>query len=250
MSPPRVLSLGNAVVDLVAAVPRLPDRGGDLLASGGLVPGGSGLLALSAARAVGVRAAFAGRVGTGPFGDLLRAAFAERGVDLLLPRVEEADSGVAITLLEPDGERTFVTLRGAEAAAPLLDRVEAGPGDLVHVSGYALLERGRAEEVLRFLRALPASVPLLLDPGPLGDRVDATTMDALVERADWWSGTAAEAAAATAEPDPERAAAALARRTRSGAVVRMGPAGCVVALDDDAPVTVPAPSVVALDTNG
>lgn len=65
----RVVSTGNALVDVVATVPHLPERGSDVLAAGGrLEVGGGGYRALVAARAAGAEALFAGRIGTGPLG--------------------------------------------------------------------------------------------------------------------------------------------------------------------------------------
>ena len=96
----RVVSTGNALVDVVATVSRLPDRGGDVLASGGRIEvGGGGYRAIVAARAAGAHAVFAGRIGTGPFGDLIRAALSALDVPAPLPPVPGADSGFVLTTI-------------------------------------------------------------------------------------------------------------------------------------------------------
>jgi len=239
----RVVSLGNAVVDVALAVPSLPRRGDDVLADGAPEAGGGGLRAVLAARGAGAEALFAGRIGTGPFGDLIRAALRRADVAMPLAPVAEADSGIAITLVEPDGERSFVTTTGAELADPDLDGLTIGHDDAVHVSGYGLQEPGRAAAVGRFVAGLPESVTVLLDPGPFGV---GSAPPALLGRIDWWSGTAAEAGGG----DPERAAAALAARVRRGAVVRLGADGCVLAERRADPVRLPAPAVRVRSTNG
>lgn len=244
----RVVTLGNAVVDLVAAVPVLPARGGDVVATdGGPAAGGGGLRVVLAVRAAGGAAAFAGRIGTGPLGRTVGSALKAARIPVLTPAVRDRDTGLAVTLVEPDGERTFVTLPGAELADPVLDGVRFRHDDLVHVSGYGLQVPSRTAAIARALAALPPAATVLLDPGPLGVRGDGA---AVLARVDWWSGTAAEAATATGLADPGGAASALAARVRRGAVVRRGPAGCVLALPGADPLDIPAPRVPVRSTNG
>ena len=244
----RVVTLGNAVVDLVAAVPVLPARGGDVVATaGGPVAGGGGVRAVLAVRAAGGAAAFAGRIGTGPLGRTVGAALEAVRIPVLTAPVPDRDTGLAVTLVEPDGERSFVTLPGAELADPALDDVRFQADDLVHVSGYGLQIPSRTAAIARVLAGLPPRTIVLLDPGPLGVCGDA---GAVLDRVDWWSGTAAEAAMVTGLADPVAAAAALARRVRRGVVVRRGADGCLLARPGADPVAIPAPRVRVCSTNG
>jgi sugar/nucleoside kinase (ribokinase family) len=244
----RVVTLGNAVVDLVAAVPMLPVRGGDVVATdGGPVAGGGGFRAVLAVRAAGGAAAFAGRIGTGPLGRTVGSALEAARIPVLTAPVPDRDTGLAVTLVEPDGERSFVTLPGAELADPALDDVRFQADDLVHLSGYGLQDAVRTAAIARVLAALPPGTTVLLDPGPLGVLGDG---EAVLARVDWWSGTAAEATVATGLVDPVAAAGALARRVRRGAVVRRGPDGCLLALPGADPVAIPAPRVAVRSTNG
>jgi sugar/nucleoside kinase (ribokinase family) len=247
----RVVSLGNALVDVVAAVPHLPERGSDVLASGGRVEvGGGGFRALVAARVAGAEAVFAGRIGTGPFGDRVRAALGALGVPAPLPPVTGADSGFVLTAIEPDGERTFMTVPGAESAEPGLDGFAVAARDVVHVHGYGLVAPGRGAALAAFVLGLPEEVVVLLDPGPFGAEADPEVLAHLLPRLDWWSGNAAEARAATGLGDAEAAARLLAGTVRAGAVVRRGAEGCLVAERGGAVVHLPAPEVVAIDSNG
>jgi sugar/nucleoside kinase (ribokinase family) len=247
----RVVTLGNALVDVVAAAPHLPERGGDVLATGGrLEVGGGGYRAVVAARAAGAPAVYAGRIGTGPFGDLVRAALAGHGIPAPLPPVPDRDTGFVLTVLEPDGERTFVTVPGAEAAPPAPDGLPLEDGDAVHVHGYGLVAPGRAAAVADLVAALPATVPVLLDPGPFGADADPEALARLLPRVDWWSGNAAEARAATGLGDAAAAGRLLAGTVRRGAVVRLGADGCLLVERGAAPVALPAPRVRAVDTNG
>jgi sugar/nucleoside kinase (ribokinase family) len=244
-----VLSVGNAIVDVLAPVPRLPVRGGDVLApGGGVAPGGSGLTALRAAAEAGARCWFAGPIGTGPFGDLVRASLGGAGIVPMLRPVRDRDTGCSVVLTEPDGERTFVTVPGAEATVPALGTVAPPVPGLVHVTGYGLQAPERAAVIVDWVRRLPQELVVLVDPGPL--EVDPASLDALLARADWWSGNAEEAARATGVGDPEAAATLLAERMRAGVVVRDGRHGCVVALRGRPALRIAPPAVATGTTNG
>ena len=227
-----MLHLGTVVADVVLGVPALPPRGGDVLASAATVTAGGGFNVLAAAARQGMPAAYGGAHGTGPLADLTRAALAAEGIAVLLPPVPGLDTGFVITLVEPGGERTFVTSPGAEArlAPAALAAVTARPQDTVYLSGYALAHEANRAALLGWLPGLPAAARLVFDPGPLGAQVPAAALDQVERRADWWAGNAAEAAALTGEATPEAAALALARRTgRAGVLVRTGPDGCLLA---------------------
>ena len=146
MSAPRLVSVGNVIVDRSLHIPSLPERGGDVLARDvGTTPGGA-FNALVAAARQGLSSAYGGAHGTGPFGDRVRLALDAEGIEVLQPPSTEADTGFDIALIDDEGERTFVTVFGAEAALTSvgLAGIRLGTGDLVHVSGYGLLESTNA----------------------------------------------------------------------------------------------------------
>ncbi len=250
----RVVSVGNATVDVVVEVATMPAPGDDVTARRSTsVVGGSGFNALVAARRQGRACVFAGALGRGPFGDLARAALAEQRIDVLHEPRAELDTGWDVTFVEDGGERTFVTTVGAEALLThdLLARVELAPGDLVHISGYGLAREPSGPALAAWLPTLDDRVVVLFDPGPLAADLSARLLDPALGRTDWWSGNEREALAATGAADAEAAARALSRRVRRGAVVRQGASGCLLSLvGDDAVVPVPGFEVDAIDANG
>jgi sugar/nucleoside kinase (ribokinase family) len=272
----RLLHLGNVVVDVVLDVPALPERGGDVLARATQVAAGGGFNVMAAARAQGLAVGWAGAHGTGPFASLARAALAGAGIEVLQPSKASLDTGFVVTVVDAGGERTFVTSRGAEAAltAADLDAVHARPGDAVYVSGYGLLDPGGRPPVTGWLDRLGEGNPLFFDPGPLVADVPRDVLGRVMQRADWLTCNAREAALLTGHDDPVAAARALmAREGRGtsreglgrleasreglarggGVVVRTGAGGCLVApagADAGDPVHVPGFPVDAVDTNG
>jgi sugar/nucleoside kinase (ribokinase family) len=234
-------------------VPALPASGGDMLAAGSAIHVGGGFNVMAAAARQGMPVAYAGGHGTGPWGDLVRAALAAEGISLLRAPEPHGDTGFDVALVEPDGERTFVTSTGAETQPGGWDAIGVSPGDAVYISGYGLVpspDGGSADDGLgAWAAALPGGVILFADPGPLVAGIPAATMDAVLARCDWWSCNRREAVLLTGSDDPVAAARQLLGRGPAGVLIRLGGAGCVVATADGL-TEVPAPSVHVVDTTG
>jgi sugar/nucleoside kinase (ribokinase family) len=239
----RLVFAGEAIVDVLMRVPALPGRGGDMLAESASVEVGGGFNIMAAAARQGLPVVYAGGHGTGPWGDKVRAALAAEGIRLLRPPYPDADTGFTVGLVEPDGERTFVTALGAEslgaeslaAESPgqpdAWDLARLRPGDAVYVSGYGLVPPGPGQALGAWAAALPPGVLLFADPGPLVADIPAAVLDPVLARCDWWSCNRREAALLTGTDDPAEAARRLVRRTdRADVIVRSGPDGCVLAM--------------------
>ncbi|HEY2239446.1 MAG TPA: PfkB family carbohydrate kinase [Streptosporangiaceae bacterium] len=249
----QLLFAGEAFVDLMMWVPSLPERGGDLLATSSGVAVGGGFNVMAAASRQGLPVRYAGGHGTGPWGDLVRSALADENIELLRPRDPRADTGFDVALVEPAGERTFVTSLGAESlpAPDGWDAVRARPGDAVYVSGYGLAAPASGPDLGRWAAGLPAEVTLFIDPGPLVADIPAGILGPVLARADWWSCNQREAALLTGTDQPAEAARQLRPRLpRASIMVRTGPAGCVLATGDGPLAAIPAPRVAAVDTTG
>src|ERR1700728_2420885 len=176
--PRRLVFAGEAIVDVLMRVPGLPPRGGDLLATSSQVRVGGGFNVMAAASRQGLPVLYAGGHGTGPWGDLVRAALAAEGIGLLRPPDPSRDTGFDVALVESDAERTFVTSLGAEAiSAPgSWDAVPAGPGDAVYVSGYGLVPPGSGAVLGAWAAALAPGALLFMDPGPLAAQIPASVL--------------------------------------------------------------------------
>jgi sugar/nucleoside kinase (ribokinase family) len=243
----RLVSVGNVIVDILATVPALPERGGDVLATGaGMTPGGSFNVMLAATRQ-GLPTAYAGGHGTGFFGDLVRAALRENNIEALRERASDLDSGYDIALVDDGGERTFVTVFGAEAQLPQLD-LALDMDDLLHVSGYGLLAETNGEVLAPWLARLDRRNVVFVDPGPLVADIDPGVWSTAVQRADWLSCNEREAALLTGVSDA-RAAADILALSSPGVIVRLGPAGCLLAQGGTVE-HLPGFPVIAIDTNG
>ena len=159
-------------------------------------------------------------------------------------------------LLEPDGERTFVTCNGvdAELADDDLSAVQLTAGDLVYVSGYDLAYPVSGPVLAAWVGGLAEQARVVFDPGPLVDDIPAALLDQVLRRSDVLTVNAREAAllAGVATVD-DRAAVLATLRARLGAsavvCLRLGSDGCVVAGAGER-YDVPAPAVRAVDSTG
>jgi sugar/nucleoside kinase (ribokinase family) len=249
----RLLHLGNVVVDVVLAVPAIPERGGDVLASRAEATAGGGFNVMSAAARQGLRTAYAGAHGTGPFGTVARAGLAEEGIDVIQPAKTALDTGFVLAIVEAGGERTFLTSPGAEATltAGDIDPIHPAPRDAVYLSGYGLVHNSNRAALLGWLARLGEGHLMFFDPGPLLGSIPAGALATVLDRADWLTCNAREAAILAGITEPRAAAAALAGRTsRSRVLVRTGPDGCLIGHPDAEVVRVPGFQVGVVDTNG
>ena len=252
---PRLVFTGNVIVDIVMTIDRMPEPGGDVIASSSALTAGGGFNTMVAAQRDGLPVVFAGQYGTGAFGAIVRAALADAGFEVAQAGIDDADSGYTIALVDASTERTFVTSLGAEGHLTRadLDRVTARPEDLVYVSGYSLAHPVNADSLPGWLEALPSGARVLFDPSPLVDTFAPDLLDRVLARTDVLSSNARVARLMAGADDLAAAAVALAARTRGrAAIVRDGAAGCWV-VRGEAPaesVLVPGLPVRAVDSNG
>ncbi|MGW2625961.1 ribokinase [Micromonospora taraxaci] len=113
----RVAVVGSANMDLVAMAPALPRPGETMLGTDFvMVPGGKGANQAVAAARAGASCAFLGAIGSDAFGVTLKARIAAAGVDTSHLRVVYGTSGVALVMVNAQGENAIMVTPGANDA--------------------------------------------------------------------------------------------------------------------------------------
>jgi ribokinase len=257
--PGTIYAVGSVLVDLTVDVPSLPERGGDLLATSTRTEAGGGFNLAAAVARQDVPCVYAGPHGTGPYGDQVRAALAAEGIRMASPRRAGRDTGFCITLVEPDGERTFVTMAGVDAELSPADlaSVEPEEGDIVSISGYDLAYAGSGPVLADWVGSLPAGTFVALDPGPLVLDIPAELLARVLDRVSLFTMNQREARLlGRSESSADALLSALRREAALSpdvlVVVREGAVGCIAVggrLGEQVE-RVSAPSVVAVDTTG
>lgn len=256
MADPRLIHIGSAVVDFIYRIERLPAPGDDLTASSFSALPGGGFNMMVAARRSGMRVAYAGKIGDGPFGAMIDQALAAEGIERLQPVSRGIDSGTCVVFVtEADGERTFVSRPGAEGVITPADFVHMAPAprDWVFTTGYTLAYPGSRESQARFIESLPDEVAFAFDPTGIVSEIPPDLLHRVLGRTDWLSLNRSEAAAIVGGGDDAEMARRLALRyceRARGIVLRSGASGALLALRGEEPVFVPAFRVETVDTNG
>ncbi len=255
----RVIHTGQALVDVVVEVPDLPARGQNVMASSATEYAGGAVTVLVAAARFGAECVQAGAIGTGPHGDLIRAALEKEGIAASAPPVAVSDTGICVVMVEPSAERTFVTTLGAERQISVESLATSDPraGDLVCVTGFSFALASTGEPLLAWLPTLHPDAVVVLDPGAAFATLSDHVRAAMLEVTDVWSSNAEEAEellrAVGQEPPTELAGltAAIAPLLRRDAVaiVRDGPEGCAVHVGGET-TYVPGFPQTPVDTNG
>ncbi|WCM50143.1 PfkB family carbohydrate kinase [Pseudomonas sp. WJP1] len=250
---PKMLHTGQVIIDLVMAVDKLPQAGGDVLAQSASFEAGGGFNVMAAAQRNGLPVVYLGRHGTGRFGDLARAAMLAEGIHIGIIHPAERDTGICVAITDASAERSFVSYIGAEGelTAQDLASVPVEAGDYVYVSGYSLLQAGKARALVDWVLALPGGINVVFDPGPLVDSPDAPLMRVLLARIDVWTSNAVEALKFTGATDIDQALDRLVEHLPRDVlmVVRDGPQGCWIDQQGERR-HVPGFKVQAVDSNG
>lgn len=254
--PRRLVLVGSVIGDAMVRVPHIPDRGGDVMGTSSTARSGGGFVAMSAAARLGLPAALAGRLGTGPIATLITNRLRAEGMEILLPAVE-GEQGLAFGMVEPDGERTFVTAPGVESGLTRaeLDAVRVGPQDAIVVSGYDLLYPVAGPAIMSWVQELPPQTLLFFDPGPLVAEIPEELLDVTFARADVVGLNRREVGLLTGfGPDAERQAEDWLfqelKRPDVMVLIRDGAAGCRLCRRGAEEVRFPSPAVEVVDTTG
>lgn len=250
---PKLLHTGQVIIDLVMAVDKLPQAGGDVLAQSASFEAGGGFNVMAAAQRNGLPVVYLGRHGTGRFGDLAREAMKAEGIQIGIADKAERDTGLCVAVTDASAERSFISYIGAEGDVSTEDlaSVPAEAGDYVYVSGYSLLHVGKARALVDWVLGLPKGINVIFDPGPLVESPDEPLMNALLPRIDVWTSNSVEALRFTGAADIGEALDRLVDHLPADVlmVVRDGPQGCWIRQRGDCQ-HVPGFKVDAVDSNG
>jgi ribokinase len=158
----RVGVCGSVNMDVFGYAPRLPGPGETVLGHRlAYAPGGKGANQAVAARRMGADVRLVGACGRDAFGDQIVAALDADGVDLTgLARLDD-ETGVALIVVDDEGENQIVALPGANAQvaapapAPAVD-VWVTQGEIPPAAVAAVLATARATGATALVTPSPA----------------------------------------------------------------------------------------------
>lgn len=244
----RLLFIGSTVADVVIRTPCLPRTGDDInIVSQQVSLGGCAFNAFWAARSTGLAdCVLLSPVGTGIWGDWVRGALAQQGIETAVPPVD-VPNGCCYCLVEPDGERTFLCEHGAEYVFQPEWFEGLQDFDGVYLCGLEV-EEPTGHVLLDWLEQHPPR-QLYFASGPRILHIPPEKMARLMALGAVFHLNEAELCAFTRCEDIRQAAQMLHSLTRSDVIVTMGAEGAFV-LSDNESAQIPSFPAAVVDTVG
>jgi len=166
--PPHIAVVGSLNMDLVIRTPRFPGPGETIIGSAfHTIPGGKGANQAVAAAKLGARVSMVGRVGDDAFGAQQLANLSQLGIDVShVRRDPKAATGVALIVLEEQGQNSIILAPGANMRLTLAD-LEAAE-DVLASAAILVLQLEIPQEVVEQASKVARAhgVIVLLNPAP------------------------------------------------------------------------------------
>ena len=214
--------LGAAYIDQIIELPALPVRGGDVEATSKLMNiGGCALNVATSLRRLDYTSTNALLIGNGIGSNQINGFLKRRGLESDLAPIE-GDNGWCLALVEPDGERTFVTVTGVENnwTEDILQQLDIPAGCLLFVSGYQLAVPA-GEAIVTWLESISVPIDLVVDFGPRIDSIPASLMSRVLELEPIVTVNRAEATALGIRENIRKRADAWSAKHRCPLIVRL-----------------------------
>ena len=191
------LILGGLVPDVYYRVDRWPQRGQDgFLSDETVMAGGCAVNMAVTAENLGVRAHVVSSVGSDSTAETLAEYLKEHGLSERFVVCAAGPSGKCFVFVESDGERTFLTQKGAEGifSEALAEKILSEEFSAAGITGYYLLNEDaeRVVEVAETLR--DRGTKILFDPSPLVDSIRPDLLKRILDVSDVLTPNVAELA--------------------------------------------------------
>lgn len=172
----KTLVLGAAIVDIIMKIPKLPKSGEDVLCTERKVTvGGCAYNVANILRGFNVEHDLFVPIGSGMYADIIRKTLNEDGYDVLISD-SEMDNGYCLCLVEDDGERTFITVKGIEGLhkKEWFNSLNMSKYENIYVAGYQLCED--KDDIIANWLIEQKGKNIFFAPGPVINDIDKNTM--------------------------------------------------------------------------
>jgi sugar/nucleoside kinase (ribokinase family) len=230
----RIVLIGQVVVDIVCTVPNLPSRSGDVhVERTSMDIGGSAPNIAVALNRLELKSDNLFPVGLGDWSEMIFARLAAHGIDTQLIK-GDSPNGWTMALVEPDGERTFISTTGISSGWTRgeLDQLGSLGDAIVYLCGYEMT--GPSAETLLQWIGDHADATLVYDPGPRIQTTRADFIERLCRRRAIFTVNRQEISFMMPGVSELDGARALARRTAMPVIVRLDKDGAMAVTPDGA----------------
>lgn len=246
-----IVVVGSLNLDLVVQVARIPTVGETIMGEAfQMHPGGKGANQAAEIARLDYPVKMIGRVGSDGFGKVLRGNLNSLGVDTGAVAVSECSSGVAMIVVQEDGDNSIIVAAGANARLSP-DDLDSHIG-LIRNAELVLTQLEIPIETLEHLAAVceREQVPLIVDPAPVHP-----LSRQFLKRIEWLTPNETEAqqlrgskTSASSQADLRDLAEELMAMGPKNVILKLGERGAYLATQGGIRVAVPAYRVEAVDT--
>lgn len=175
----KTLVIGAAILDIIMKIQRLPKSGEDILCSETIsMVGGCAYNVAGTLRNFGVEHDLFVPVGQGMYASIISDNLKGLGYDILV-KDEEMDNGYCLCLVEEDGERTFITVKGMEGKfkESWFKGISPEDYDMIYLAGYQVC--GQSGKVLSVWLQGMRDKTVLFAPGPVITQIEKDVMESI-----------------------------------------------------------------------
>lgn len=176
----KSLILGAAFVDVIMDIAQMPESGGDATAKFKFNNVGG-----CAFNVYGAISHYLGKgstdllvpVGDGQYAEIVRQTLKEKGIPVILHE-NSFDNGWDLCLVEPSGERTFITVPGIEQHwnERWFSKINLTDYDYFYISGYEMEDPEAARVILKCLSKRKPGAQVLFDASPRISHIESAVL--------------------------------------------------------------------------
>ena len=221
----KALVIGSTVCDVMVYLDRLPSREGDAhIHEQTWSLGGCAFNVVSVLHALDQNVDFISPVGTGVYGDFVKAELERLGIHT--PISVTGANGCCYCFIESDGERTFLSDHGVEYSfqKEWLQSLEQESYDFIYLCGLEV-EEPTGLELIQSVSKIKGQV--IFAPGPRGLLIPEERLEAIYDLHPILHVNEAEAKAFSACEEIADAAKKLYQRTGQLVIVTLGEKGAI-----------------------
>ncbi|RDY24593.1 kinase [Romboutsia maritimum] len=176
----KTLVLGNVFVDVIVNVDALPKTGDDIMCNKQLISiGGCAYNVATVLKNFEVEHDLISPVGNGIYGEIIREELEKNDYKKYITD-DSSDNGYCLCLVEKDGERSFITIRGIESTykSKWLEDIDDSEYDNIYVSGYEM--EGESGVIISNWLLKQKDKTLFFAPGPRINYIQKKTMEKIL----------------------------------------------------------------------
>lgn len=178
----NVLIIGAAIVDIIIDLEQLPKTGEDVTAkSTKQSVGGCAYNVADVLSKLNLPFDLMIPLGNGAYSEIIYKAFKEQQYPIFRVK-ENIDNGYCLSLVENNGERTFITMPGLELAMKKewFNHLDMKKYDYIYVSGYEL-EGENGKVLVDVLQNKQNTAKIVFDPGPRLSFIDRDVLEKILK---------------------------------------------------------------------